>query len=113
MSRTLKIGCLLLTVVMILLLPFTLPSGAMLEDEQMRLEEEMWAQEDTGHLIDLLLPKALAEAPATEPLPIDFSPGAGPIPRSLRRMGTRMKASLSTFRHLKKKASCGALRKSI
>ena len=80
MSRTLKIGCLLLTVVMILLLPFTLPSGAMLEDEQMRLEEEMWAQEDTGHLIDLLLPKALAEAPATEPLPIDFSPGRRPNP---------------------------------
>lgn len=80
MSKTLKIGCLLLTLVMILLLPLTIPSGAMLEEKQMQLEEEMWEQEETGSLFDLLFPVALAEVSASAPLPIDFSPGRVPDP---------------------------------
>ena len=67
---------LILAFLITLVLPFALPSGAMLEEPRSRMTEELWAQEeqDEGSFLLWLLPQASAEG-SFEPLPIDFTPG--------------------------------------
>lgn len=69
---------LILALLMSAALPFALPSGALLQSERERMQEEIWEQEearDSG-LLSFLLPRASAEEkPRFSPLPIDFSEG--------------------------------------
>lgn len=83
MSKSTRIFCLVLSVFFILSLPFLVPSGAMLDSERMSLFEQMDDEYDDSwyegslRLIDLLMPKASAEA-AFEPLPFDTTAGRTP-----------------------------------
>ncbi len=87
MSKSVKALCILLVVVFAALMPFALPSGALLEDEKMRMEEEIWALEEESSWLFTLLPAARAEAPALTPLPMDFSPGQQPNPAAFTQEG--------------------------
>lgn len=75
--------CLFLSLVMILCLPFFVPSGAMLDSERMNLFDQMddsFDDDSSDHslsLLALLLPSAQAQE-APEPLPMDFSGGRMP-----------------------------------
>ena len=68
---------LILALIMSAALPFVLPSGALLQSERERMQEEIWEREEAQEsgLLSFLLPKARAEEPAFTPLPIDFSEG--------------------------------------
>lgn len=83
MSKSARILCLVLSIAFVLSLPFLVPSGAMLDSERMSLFEQMDDEYDDSwdegalRLIDLLIPRASAEA-AYDPLPIDFSEGRTP-----------------------------------
>ena len=83
MSKSARIFCLVLSVFFLLSLPFLVPSGAMLDSERMSLFEQMDDEYDDSwdegslRLIDLLMPKASAEA-AFEPLPFDTTAGRTP-----------------------------------
>ncbi|MDD4079849.1 MAG: phosphodiester glycosidase family protein [Eubacteriales bacterium] len=83
MSTKTRNTLIILTLVMVLALPFLVPSGALLYHEGDRLNEELWQEEEgddevAAWLLDWLIPSASAEeAPA---LPIDFSPGPAPDP---------------------------------
>ena len=83
MSKSARIFCLVLSVFFLLSLPFLVPSGAMLDSERMSLFEQMDDEYDDSwdegslRLIDLLMPKAIAET-AFEPLPFDTTAGRTP-----------------------------------
>lgn len=94
MNRSLRVTCAAVFLLLVLLLPLAVPSGAMLEDAKTRLMEEQWAQEgeDAGALTltDLLFARAHAENSLPErvtPLPIDYSPGFVPDPGKFREDG--------------------------
>lgn len=76
MSKKTRIALLMLSIVMALTLAFIIPSGALLDEERYKLEDEIWAQEED--LLSFIIPSANAEELLT-PLPIDFSPGKKPI----------------------------------
>lgn len=86
MTRAARTVCIVCFLLFVLVIPFMVPSGAVLESEQNRMLEEKWAQEDEvsgAGLLDLLLPRARAEVvPSANitPLPIDYSPGFMPDP---------------------------------
>ena len=86
MSKSIKTICIVLVVVFAAILPFTLPAGNLLEEEKMRMEEEIWAQEEAEEsgLLRLLVPAARAESPS---LPMDFSPGMKPNPAAFTPKG--------------------------
>lgn len=83
MTRLTRMLCILLAAAIVLLIPFVMPSGAMLYEEKLRLDEQMPAE--SGWL-DWLLPSARAEAAIT-PLPIDFSPGKQANPSLFTEQG--------------------------
>ncbi len=73
-----------------LVIPFVLPSGAVLTDDKDRMLNELWEQEDSegSSLLHLLFPRAQAEtAPAITPLPMDFSPGKPLDPNGFTESG--------------------------
>lgn len=76
MKKTICIMLCALTVLMLLALPFAVPSGSMLYDYQDQWMEWAW---DSEALVRLLLPAARAEEAAAS-LPIDLSPGMEPNP---------------------------------
>lgn len=76
MSKKTRIVLLMLSIVMALTLAFIIPSGALLDEERYKLEDEIWAQEED--LLSFIIPSANAEE-LLKPLPIDFSPGKKPI----------------------------------
>ncbi|MGI6652608.1 MAG: phosphodiester glycosidase family protein [Christensenellales bacterium] len=83
MNRSLRAVCIACFLLLVLLIPLAIPSGALLEDHKTRLLEEKWEREETGSmLLDLLFPRAHAETlpENAKPLPIDFSPGYMPDP---------------------------------
>lgn len=86
MNRSLRAACIVCFLLLVLLIPFVVPSGAMLDDAQNRLMEEKWAEEEMTSgwtWTDLLFSRAKAEAvPAVgiTPLPRDYSPGFVPDP---------------------------------
>jgi len=66
-----------LTVIMLLALPFAVPTGSMLYDYQDQWMDWAWNSEA---LLRLLIPTAHAEEEAPAALPIDFTPGMQPNP---------------------------------
>ena len=68
---------LILALILSAALPFALPSGALLQSERDRMQEEIWEREEASRsgLLSFLLPRAKAEKPEYQPLPIDFSEG--------------------------------------
>lgn len=80
-AALLLICALLLT----LLLPFALPSGALIEARREEMMEAYW-QEQEGGLLRWLIPGARAEQ-QLDPLPIDFSPGREPKPDGFTETG--------------------------
>lgn len=87
MNNKTRILCIALAAFFVLTLPFFLSSGALLDDERNRILDEM-PSEGAG-LLDLLIPRAMAEtAPqAPAPLPMDFSPGYKPNPAAFSDSG--------------------------
>lgn len=83
MTRLTRMLCIVLAAAIVLLIPFVMPSGAMLYEEKLRLDEEM--PTESGWL-DWLLPNAHAEA-AIAPLPMDFSPGKQANPSLFTEQG--------------------------
>ena len=83
--KLISVTLLVLALLLVLSLPFYVPSGALLDSERDRLMDEL--PEDSGWL-QWLIPSAKAEqAPAFKPLPIDFSPGNKPNPKGFSEQG--------------------------
>ncbi|MDD2562424.1 MAG: phosphodiester glycosidase family protein [Eubacteriales bacterium] len=83
MSTKTRNTLIILTLVMALALPFWVPSGALLDHEAARLDEELWQEEEgddevAAWLMNWLIPSASAQEDTA--LPIDFSPGPAPDP---------------------------------
>ena len=81
---------LVLALLLTLVFPFVLPSGALLTDAKDRMQNELWEmeEEEESGLMGLILPRASAETtPAIQPLPIDFSPGLPPDPKGFTESG--------------------------
>jgi exopolysaccharide biosynthesis protein len=99
MSKKTRMILITLSLVMALILPFVLPSGAMLGHEASRLNDEIWQGEgeEGASLLDWLIPRAKAETAA---LPFDFSPGKTPDPARFTDTGYEddsIKVSLETL----------------
>ena len=87
MKRSTKLILALLCALMILALPFTVSSGAMLGNVKFDLTEEMDEGEDGWEaLLNLLIPSANAEE-AAYALPVDFSAGMTPNPAGFTESG--------------------------
>lgn len=83
MKKSIVIALCALAALMLLALPFLVPSGSMLSDYQEQWMDMLW-EEDA--LLRLLIPTANAEeAPAS--LPIDFTPGMTPNPDAYTEEG--------------------------
>ena len=77
MKKSVRILLCALAVLMLLALPFAVPSGSMLYDYQDQWLEWAW---DSEALLRLLAPEARAEDAPAAALPIDFTPGKEPNP---------------------------------
>ena len=91
MSKKTQAICLVLMLVMAAALPLTLSSGALIEEDKMRMEEEIWQQEESkegaSSFLRWLVPGARAESTALAPLPFDFSAGRKPNPALFTESG--------------------------
>lgn len=82
MKKNTRVCLYILAAMMLLALPFLLPSGSMLSDYQDQWMDWSWNSEG---LLRLLVPAATAEEAAS--LPIDFTPGMTPNPAAYSEDG--------------------------
>lgn len=87
MNKTQKFLCAAVAVVLLLILPFSLPSGAMPDDVKTRLLEEVWEEDEGEDLFARLFTGASAEEQPLTPLPIDFTPGRKPNKEAFTESG--------------------------
>lgn len=93
MNRSLRALCVVCFLLLVLLMPLVVPSGALLDDAANRMLEEKWAEEESTSGFrweEFLLPMARAEVvppAAVTPLPIDYSPGFMPDPGKFTQDG--------------------------
>jgi exopolysaccharide biosynthesis protein len=78
MNKTQKFLCAAVALALLLVLPFSLPSGAMPDDVKTRLLEEVWDEDEGEDMFGRLFPSVSAAELPLEPLPIDFTPGRLP-----------------------------------
>ena len=81
MNKTVQTVLTVLCALMILTLPFLVPSPKLLETAVERiLEEAPEEPEESGSLLDWLFPAARAEEAPAYSLPVDLTPGYEPNP---------------------------------
>lgn len=89
MSKKAQASLLILILAFAMMLPVVIPSGTIPEDIRTKMEDELWAQDETtetSKLFQWLVPSAMAEE-ALEPLPMDFSKGRKPNPANFSETG--------------------------
>ncbi len=87
MKKTQKILCASIAFALLMILPFSLPSGAMPDDVKTRLLEEVWEEDEGEDMFSGLFTGALAAELPLEPLPIDFTPGRKPNKEAFTESG--------------------------